>query len=143
MRELVGPMKRLAGSLAAAALAVLAGLHFLWATGSSWPAKDAGTISGGTSAEGEVPGPFACISVGALLALASSFVGGLFQNHWIGRSGRFAVAVALMVRGIAGVGGKTGRLVGRPTSEEFDHLDRRRYGPLCLILAVLILLSRP
>ncbi len=42
------------------------------------------------------------------------------------------MAAALIVRGLTGLTGTTGRLVSWTPSDHFVEIDRRRYGPLCL-----------
>ena len=68
----------------------------------------------------------------ALLAAAAALVAGAGGSHPLARVGRAGVAATLLGRGLAGLTGNTHRLVGWRTSPEFERLDRRYYGPLCL-----------
>jgi len=51
------------------------------------------------------------------------------------------VAVVLAGRGAVGVAGRTGRIVPWTPSAHFNDLDKRYYGPLCLLLSSGALLS--
>lgn len=127
-------------SLAAAAvLAAIGGLHVVWATGSSWPAKDAEVLSGsvaGRKADDSF-GPVACLSVAGLLGVASGlFAGYPRQTPRLRRLGAAGVITVLSVRGGFGLAGRTDALVPGSASERFKTLDRRCYSPLCLAIAV-------
>jgi len=133
--------QRAASGLSATILAAISALHFLWATGSSWPARNPQLISG--APEGKSPGPLACVAVGKLLAVAAALVAGCGQQRQLLRFGRNLVGTVLLVRGAAGIAGKTDLLTpGLGASDEFKQLDRKAFGPLCLLLAVLIFSSR-
>lgn len=130
---------RLAPRCAAGAFAALGALHVLWATGSSWPATDAGTISGRSGA-GASPGPVACLAVAGLLGTAAALVTG-HPRGWAGgraaRVGSAGVTATFALRGVLGLAGRTDLVSPGSTSARFRELDRRYYGPLCLGLAVL------
>ena len=53
----------------------------------------------------------------------------------------FGVALVLAGRGAVGVAGRTGSIVPWTPSAHFTELDKRRYGPLCILLATGALLS--
>jgi hypothetical protein len=127
---------RTAPRLAAGGFAALAGLHLLWATGSSWPAADAGTISGRPAHAS--PGPGACVAVAALLATAAGLVTGHPRGRpALARLGSAGVTATFAIRGAFGLAGRTDLLSPGSTSERFRALDRRYYAPLCLTLAAL------
>jgi hypothetical protein len=132
-------LPRLAPRCAAGAFTALGALHVLWATGSSWPAADAGTISGRSGASAS-PGPVACLAVAGLLGTAAALVTG-HPRGWVGgqvaRAGSAGVTATFALRGALGLAGRTDLLSPGSTSARFRALDRRYYGPLCLGLAVL------
>jgi hypothetical protein len=130
---------RLAPRGAAGAFAALGALHVLWATGSSWPAAEAGTISGRGGASAS-PGPVACLAVAGLLGTAAALVTG-HPRAWAGgrvsRVGSAGVTATFALRGALGLAGRTDLVSPGSTSARFRELDRRYYGPLCLGLAAL------
>jgi hypothetical protein len=127
----------LAPRCAAAAFTALGALHVLWATGSSWPAAEAGTISGRSGASAS-PGPVACLAVAGLLGTAAALVTGRPRAHpGLARTGSAGVTATFALRGALGLVGRTDLLSPGSTSARFRALDRRYYGPLCLGLAAL------
>jgi len=63
---------------AAVTLLALAALHGVWATGSSWPARDRAALAElmAGRAGGSVPPPAACLTVATVLASAAVLVSG-------------------------------------------------------------------
>jgi Protein of unknown function (DUF3995) len=120
----------------------LAGLHVVWATGSSWPLSDEGELldevvgrPGGTA-----PSPVACLAVAGALTTAAALVSGRPRRRpWLSRAGSAGVVAAFATRGALGLAGRTDLLVKGSSSERFRARDRRLYGPICLTLAVLSL----
>lgn len=51
------------------------------------------------------------------------------------RAGVFGVALVLAGRGAVGVAGRTRSIVPWTPSTHFNDLDKRCYGPLCILLA--------
>ena len=128
---------RLAARCAAGAFTALGALHVIWATGSSWPAADAGTISGRSGAAAS-PGPVACLAVAGLLGTAAALVTGHPRARpGLARTGSAGVTATFALRGALGLAGRTDLLSPGSTSPRFRELDRRYYGPLCLGLAAL------
>ena len=122
--------------IAAAGLTALAGLHLVWATGSTWPAADAGAISG--QPPGRSPGPVACAVVAGLLATAAALVSGRPRSRpALARLGSAGVTATFAARGALGLAGRTDLISPGATSARFRALDRRVYAPLCLTLAAL------
>ena len=123
---------------AAAALLGIAGVHVVWASGSSWPAEtreDLADLMAGR-AGGSVPSPAACLVVATLLASASALVAGRPKRlPRMRRTGAIGVSVVLGVRGACGIVGRTDLVSPGSTSPRFRRLDRRYYSPLCLLLA--------
>jgi hypothetical protein len=123
---------------AAATLAGLAGLHALWASGSSWPARDRAELADlmAGRAGGPVPPPAACLTVALLLAAASGVVAGRPRRvPVLQRAAAGGVAAVLAVRGTCGLVGRTDLVSPGSVSPRFRRLDRRVYSPLCLALA--------
>src|SRR5689334_17376547 len=123
---------------AAAILAGLAGLHGLWAIGSSWPAKDRAELADlmAGRAGGPVPSPAACVTVALLLIAASGVVAGRPRRlPAVRRAAAAGVAAVLGVRGTCGLAGRTDLVSPGSVSPRFRRLDRRVYSPLCLALA--------
>jgi hypothetical protein len=121
-----------------AVLLGLAGLHALWASGSSWPAEDRAELADRMAgrAGGSVPSPAACLGVATVLASASALVAGRPRRlPRVRRAGTIGVAVVLGVRGACGMAGRTDLVSPGSTSPRFRRLDRRYYSPLCLSLA--------
>jgi Protein of unknown function (DUF3995) len=118
--------------LSATGLLGIAGLHVLWATGSSWPMKDGSDLSGArshTAAE--------CLAVAGLLGAAAGFVAGRPRRlPQLSRAGGAVVVAVLTTRGAFGLAGRTDILVPGASSDRFRALDRRVYAPLCLALAL-------
>jgi hypothetical protein len=125
----------------ATALAGLAGLHALWATGSSWPSSDRAALASTIAGTQPMPGTRECVQVAGALAVASGLVAGVGGDRRLARLGRAGVATVLLGRGLAGVSGNTHRLVPWVPDAEFVRRDRRYFGPLCLALGAVAALS--
>lgn len=125
---------------ASAGLLGLAGLHVVWATGSSWPLKDqaglADKVAGRSS--GSAPSAAACLAVAGLLTTAAAVVSGRPRRApRLNRAGAAGVVATFTVRGSFGLAGRTDLLVPGSTSAAFRARDRRIYAPICLTLAAL------
>jgi hypothetical protein len=124
--------------LAAAGLGGLAGLHALWATGSSWPLADRAALADAVAGRRRFPSTGACLVVAGLLATAAGLVGARPRRlPRARRAGAAGVTAALTVRGALGLAGRTDLVSPGATSARFRSLDRRVYSPCCLTLAVL------
>ncbi len=128
--------------IASSGLLAIAGLHVVWATGSSWPMGDrrllTDTVVG--SDEDEPPSAAACLAVAGLLGAAATFVAGRPRTvPLVNRVGATGVVTVLAARGGVGLAGRTHLLSPGSVSERFRRLDRRVYSPLCLSLAALAL----
>ncbi len=118
----------------------LAGLHVVWATGSSWPLSDEGELLDEVVGRpgGKAPSPAACLAVAGALATAAALVSGRPRRRpRVSRVGSRAVVSVFAIRGGFGVAGRTDMLVPGSSSEAFRARDRRLYGPICLALAAL------
>jgi hypothetical protein len=124
--------------LASAALAALAGLHLLWATGSPWPLPDRAAFADAVMGHDALPSPAACVRVAAALATGSAFVAGRPRSACRAqRAGAVGVVSALLVRGVLGIAGRTDLVSPGSSSPRFRALDRKLYSPLCLTIAAL------
>lgn len=112
------------------------GAHALWGVGSSWPFADRSALADAVAGTPEPPATRECFTVAALLLVAAGLVADVMPvGETTRRSGVLGVAVVLAGRGVAGVTGRTASIVPWTPSERFVSLDRRYYGPLCLLLA--------
>jgi hypothetical protein len=133
---------RAASNTTSSALAGIALLHVGWGCGASFPFHDRETLADTVAGARATPGPRDCFAVAGLLACAAGLVAdALPVGAAIRRAGVFGVALVLAGRGLAGVTGRTESLVPWTPSTHFNDLDRRYYGPLCLLLASGALLS--
>ena len=134
-------MKRRAGTVVAAVLAVDGLIHAYWTTGAIWPAHDASSLSRAVlnteiSFKPTVVGPLACLLLlGSLTAMA--------RVHRLGEIGRrvpdraaqggmLLIAAGLLARGAAGIGMA---VLGEPGTT-FHRLNIVLYTPACLALFV-------
>jgi hypothetical protein len=125
-----------ASTLTAATLAGIAALHVGWGAGSSFPFSDPDALADTVAGTVAPPRAAECFGVAGLLLAAAGVVGDVLPIPTaLRRSAALGVAVVLGGRGLAGVTGRTGSLVRWSPSERFVELDRRWYGPLCLLLA--------
>jgi hypothetical protein len=111
-----------AGSTAVVALAGASALHGLWATGSAWPTSSPDELADLVVGRRPMPGPAACATVAAALAIAA------------------AVSASLLVRGVGGIGADLAG-VG-DAAPAFRRWNRRLYNPLCVTLAILVAVGR-
>jgi len=126
-----------AGAVAgSAALAALSALHLAWAAGATWPMSDTTELAEVVAGIDRMPGRGPCLAVGGGLAAAAAVVAGVGGARAIARLARLAVAAGFLVRGTAGVTAQTRRLVSWTPGPRFVRLDRRYYGPLCLLIGV-------
>jgi hypothetical protein len=121
----------LAGSLA---LVSLSALHLSWAAGFTWPASDETRLAESVAGLRQMPSTMTCVVVGGGLGFAAAAVAGLGGSDRSARVLRSGIALGFIIRGVAGVTGKTNRLVSWQPSSHFITLDRRYYGPLCLMI---------
>ena len=124
--------------LASAALAGLAGLHLVWATGSPWPLPDRGSFTDAVVGHDAFPPPLACLAPAVALTAGSAFVAGRPRRFpRLSRAGTASVIAVLSLRGVLGLAGRTALISPGSSSPRFRRLDRRRYSPLCLTIAAL------
>jgi len=129
-------MRRLTRILTSSVLAAIAGLHFAWARGSSFPFADHDALADSVVGAEAVPSSGACLAVASLLTVATALVAGApIGPQRLRRFGVATLAGVLTVRGVAGFSGRTDVLSPGSTSARFRRLDRAFYSPLCLALA--------
>lgn len=127
---------RAASITTASALAGIAALHVGWGLGASFPYEDRETLADSVAGSSSTPGPRDCFAVAWLLACAAGLVADVSPvGPAARRAGVFGVALVLAGRGVIGVAGRTGSIVPWTPSRHFNDLDRRYYGPLCILLA--------
>jgi hypothetical protein len=123
---------------AGAVLLTLAGLHAAWGAGASWPFADRAALADAVIGVDDVPGPAACFTVSAALAMGSLLVAGRpAPDQRIRRGGAGVVAAVLAGRGVLGLAVRTQAVSPASDSARFRRLDRLVYSPLCLVLAAL------
>ncbi|MFF3026391.1 DUF3995 domain-containing protein [Microbacterium sp. NPDC057944] len=123
-------------------LTAVGGLHLIWASGSSWPAKNRRRLASATVGNAAAMPDAAATAVVAGAALA----GGAVSAGALGE-GRMAVVVrrliatALLARAI--VGGEVAlKALGLPPADKrFRELDKRYYRPLCAVLGIATLIG--
>lgn len=134
--------------VAVAGLGGTALIHALWAAGADWPARDREGLADLVYGSHPFPGTAATTAVAATLVAATGLVAvrsGLISraSGWrdsaLVRYGSRAVAAALATRGAAGVVA-SGLSMG-DWSERYRHWDLRLYSPLCLGLAVAVIVA--
>jgi hypothetical protein len=128
----------------AAALLVLAGVHLYWALGGRWPGHDEASMVEhvvGRTAGMRAPGPLASAAVAAALAVGGLLILATLSPNppfapWL-RAARWVLFAVFFGRGVATYVPPVFRYAeGTP----FAGLNRRAYGPLCLAIAVGLLI---
>jgi hypothetical protein len=123
-------------------LATIAALHVGWGLGASFPFHDRQQLADSVAGSSATPGRRDCFAVAGLLAGAAGLVADVLPlGPTARRAGVLGVALVLTGRGAVGVAGRTGSIVPWTPSAHFNGLDKRYYGPLCLLLASGALLS--
>jgi hypothetical protein len=129
-------MLRLMSRLTSVALTGIAGVHLLWACGSSFPFATRAELADSVVGSNDVPSPAACVAVAAALVCAAALVDGTPPlPKTLRRLGVAGVTASLAGRGALGLLGQTDLVSPASTSERFRSLDRRVFSPFCLALA--------
>ncbi len=127
---------RAASITTASALAGIAALHVGWGRGVSFPFEDRETLADSVAGSSATPGPRDRFAVAGMLTCAAGLVADVLPiGSTARRAGVFGVALVLAGRGAVGVAGRTGSIVPWTPSTHFNDLDKRCYGPLCILLA--------
>ncbi|WP_348787559.1 DUF3995 domain-containing protein [Leifsonia sp. NPDC080035] len=133
---------RSARIVAGAGIGAVGLLHLVWATGSSWPSRDADALAEAVLGGSAVRMPAsACVVVGAPALVAAAATAGAGGERGLARLTRYAAAGALLGRAAAG-GVVAARMLGLGNpGTRFQRLDAIVYRPLCLLLGVAALVS--
>jgi hypothetical protein len=132
----------LLASVAGLALLSIAALHAAWGFGVTFPSIDEKhlvRLAVGATDRSSMPTPVQCFAVAAAIATAGVLCFLLVTVHspavlsWLITIAGLAAAIVFAFRGVA-----TYLRIWRRrfTLEPFATLDRRYYGPLCLLFAV-------
>ncbi len=125
---------------AALILMILAILHAAWGFGSTWPEEDSQSLArrvAGFKGIRQMPRPAACFFVAAVLAFAALIALTAVHllptsyPHWLILTALSAIAAVFTLRGLIAY---TPQWRERTPEEPFASLDRRIYGPMCLII---------
>lgn len=125
---------------AALILMILAILHAAWGFGVTWPEADSQALArrvAGFKGAQKMPRPAACFFVAAILAFAALVALMAIRllpssyPHWLILTALSAIAAVFTLRGLIAY---TPQWRERTPEEPFASLDRRIYGPLCLII---------
>ncbi|QVQ50192.1 DUF3995 domain-containing protein [Spiractinospora alimapuensis] len=124
----------------------ISAIHFLWASGSPWPAKSQGELAEmvvGNAEDVPTPASSAVVAVGA--AGAALGVAGVGGQSGCAVNARRLVGVGLLARGVLGGAVALRALGASEPGRRFRELDRTFYRPLCLVLggSVLAAARRP
>ena len=120
----------------AGVLAGIGSLHAAWAAGSAFPMKDRRELSQVVAGIDVMPTPPQCLAVAGALGVASALVADIGPvPPGLRKLGVTTASGVLAVRGACGIAGQTKRLVPWTPSQRFVELDRKYFGPLCLMLA--------
>jgi hypothetical protein len=117
-------------------LLTIAALHILWAIGFWWPIRDEARLTAavvGAPGMTRMPGAVPCALVAVALITAAWWP--WFAPAAVRSLGLWAMVTVFALRGIAPWLPVWRRLVPQ---EPFATLDRRAYGPLCLLIAALM-----
>jgi hypothetical protein len=108
-----------------------------WGRGATWPYPDLDTLADEVVGRPVVPSPGACCSVAALLGAATLLVGApVGAAPRLRALGQAGVATVLGTRAALGFLGRTDLVSPGSSSPAFRRNDRRRFSPLCAVLAV-------
>jgi hypothetical protein len=123
----------------AAALFALAGIHAYWGLGGRWPGHDEASLVEhvvGRTRGMRAPGPAACAAVALALAAGGVLVlATLAHTPWdpMLKAGRWVLLAVFAGRGLATYAPPVFRYA---EGTAFASLNRRAYGPLCLAIAL-------
>lgn len=133
----------IAGAIAAV-LVLIGGVHLLWGLRIWWPMGDEArlvAVAFGAKNATQMPSAAACYGVVALMALGAIWVLMLagwvvVLPAWLVTVGGVGMGAVFVARGAAAYTAAFARITPQPA---FRRMDRRIYGPLCLVLGIGIL----
>mgnify|MGYP000329793601 CR=1 FL=1 len=123
----------------------IAALHLLWAAGAHWPAKDEATLAKtvvGSKGIQKMPPQLASLLVGLVLIGAAHVVlafAGLMQGLMLFQMYRIILVAMILVFSFRGLAAYTQHWRAMVPEQPFARLDQTRYGPLCIVIAALLL----
>jgi len=126
-------------------LLVIALLHLLWAAGSHWPAVDEKTLAKtvvGSAGIQKMPSRLASLIVAVVLAGAAHVVlayAGLMPGFMLFRMYRILLVAMILVFSFRGLAAYIPQWRAMTPEQPFARLDQTRYGPLCIVIAALLL----
>ncbi len=138
-------LSRFVGGASSIALWTIAGVHALWAAGSSWPAADRDRLA--DLVVGSRPFPSsaltwlvtaALIVAGGIVAWRSELTQLRGSDSVLARRVTLALAAVFLLRGIGGL--VASGLALAEASDLFRSWDLRLYSPLCLVIGVAVAL---
>ena len=127
-------------------LIAIAALHAAWGFAVRWPARDelslVATVVGATGRT-RMPGPSACLAAAAAICAAGLVPLALANIVAAAASPALITSIGMLTAAVFGARGcaaysSTWRR--RFSQQPFANLDRNWYGPLCLVLAAIVLL---
>ncbi len=115
-------------------LLIVAALHMAWGMGVTWPMATQSELARavvGTAGITQMPSRMACLSVTLMLLIGVIWL--WLPNGLLTQIGLGVMAGVFLLRGIASFIPALQRLA---PEEPFATLDRRYYGPLCILLGI-------
>lgn len=132
-----------AAGLLTALLAGIAALHAWWGFGGSLPAADRESLALLVIGQRQVPPPLACfvvaLAVAGMALLPAIALGWIGASPWVRRLaelGCWGAAAIFALRGVAGYLTAFERVF---PLEPFHMMNRLAYSPLCLLIALLLI----
>jgi len=120
-------------------LAAIGAVHILWGARIWWPVGDEARLTAivlGAKGAVRMPSALACYAVALMMALCAIWVMMLAQwivvlPDWLIQIGGVGMAMMFFIRGAAAYTPAFAQITPQP---QFRQMDRRIYGPLCLVL---------
>ena len=126
-------------------LLAIAGLHLLWAAGSHWPAADEATLAKtvvGSKGIKKMPPRLASLLVAVVMTGVAHVVlvhAGLMQGFLLFQMYRIILVAMILVFSFRGLAAYIPHWRAMVPGQPFARFDQTRYGPLCLVIAALLL----
>ncbi|WIY27009.1 DUF3995 domain-containing protein [Parasedimentitalea psychrophila] len=126
-------------------LLAIALLHLLWAMGSHWPAADEATLAKtvvGSKGIKKMPPRLASLMVALVLTGAAHVVmayAGLMQGFLLFQMYRILLVAMILVFSFRGLVAYVPQWRAMVPEQPFARFDQTRYGPLCILIAALLL----
>ncbi|NRB21031.1 MAG: DUF3995 domain-containing protein [Rhodobacteraceae bacterium] len=120
-------------------------LHLLWAMGSHWPAADEASLAKtvvGSKGIKKMPPRLASLMVALVLTGAAHVVlayAGLMQEFLLFQMYRILLVAMILVFSFRGLAAYIPHWRAMAPEQPFARFDQTRYGPLCILIAALLL----